>query len=297
MTWRTEAETRILGDDGIYDATAQTLDLSGNVRIKGANFALPLRKMKMDFKANVFSSDEPVRLELDNGWVEADGMTSSDNGEDDHLFGRREIAIHPAGATTAARARTQGSDAMKRLSSPRGGRGRCWRWSSPPRLAAPLPQDARRREGVAARAQRLLPGASSHEPINISADKLDYFDKQQKAVYSGNVVVDAGRHPPQGVGSDHFLRQQARRRARRRRGPALGASSGVRRMEGKGPIVITNKDQVGTGDSLALRQAARTNSISSAMSRCRRATMSRAATSWTTTLQPARRWSIERPGP
>jgi lipopolysaccharide export system protein LptC len=73
--------THILGDDGVYDATAQTLDLSGDVRIKGANFVLLLRRMKMDFKANVFSSGEPVRLELDNGWIEADGMNSADNGE------------------------------------------------------------------------------------------------------------------------------------------------------------------------------------------------------------------------
>jgi lipopolysaccharide export system protein LptC len=75
------SETRILGDEGVYDNAAQTLDLSGNVRIKGANFTLSLRKMKMDFKANVFSSTEPVRLDLDNGWVEANGMTSSDSGE------------------------------------------------------------------------------------------------------------------------------------------------------------------------------------------------------------------------
>ena len=75
------SETRILGDEGIYDNVAQTLELSGNVRIKGANFTLSLRKMKMDFKANVFSSAEPVRLDLDNGWVEANGMTSSDSGE------------------------------------------------------------------------------------------------------------------------------------------------------------------------------------------------------------------------
>ncbi|MGO8737341.1 LPS export ABC transporter periplasmic protein LptC [Rhodoblastus sp.] len=75
-------ETRILGDAGVYDSAAQTLALSGNVRIKGTNFTLSLRKMKMDFKANIFSSDEPVRLELDNGWVEANGMASSDNGDE-----------------------------------------------------------------------------------------------------------------------------------------------------------------------------------------------------------------------
>ncbi len=75
------SETRILGDEGVYNNAAQTLDLSGNVRIKGSNFILSLRKMRMDFKANVFSSAEPVRLDLDSGWVEANSMTSSDNGE------------------------------------------------------------------------------------------------------------------------------------------------------------------------------------------------------------------------
>ena len=39
---------------------------------------------------------------------------------------------------------------------------------------------------------QILPGTSSKEPISIDADKLVYFDKEQKAVYSGNVVVIQG---------------------------------------------------------------------------------------------------------
>ena len=38
----------------------------------------------------------------------------------------------------------------------------------------------------------LLPGSNSKEPISIAADKLDYFDKEQKAIYTGNVVVIQG---------------------------------------------------------------------------------------------------------
>src|SRR5471030_1756013 len=38
----------------------------------------------------------------------------------------------------------------------------------------------------------LLPGADSKQPVSIEADKLVYFDKEQKAVYSGNVVVIQG---------------------------------------------------------------------------------------------------------
>src|SRR5271166_4663372 len=37
-----------------------------------------------------------------------------------------------------------------------------------------------------------LPGTSSKEPIPIDADNLVYYDKEKKAVYSGNVVVIQG---------------------------------------------------------------------------------------------------------
>ncbi|WP_298353536.1 LptA/OstA family protein [Rhodoblastus sp.] len=103
--------------------------------------------------------------------------------------------------------------------------------------------------GAAAQGPTLLPGASSREPINISADKLDYFDKQQKAIYTGNVVVIQGdTRLKAAILTIYFDGKQAD--GKTASGPALGSNSGVRRMEGKGPIVITSKDQVGTGDSL-----------------------------------------------
>ena len=39
---------------------------------------------------------------------------------------------------------------------------------------------------------QIFPGTSSKEPISIDADKLVYFDKEKKAIYSGNVVVIQG---------------------------------------------------------------------------------------------------------
>src|ERR1700685_3083911 len=38
----------------------------------------------------------------------------------------------------------------------------------------------------------IFPGTSSKEPISIDADKLVYYDKEHKAVYSGNVVIIQG---------------------------------------------------------------------------------------------------------
>ncbi len=118
---------------------------------------------------------------------------------------------------------------------------------------AAAPSCAAPQDAAAAKASpqgaTLLPGASSHQPINISADKLDYFDKQHKAVYSGNVVVVQGDTRLKASVLTIFF-DSAQGGGKTPGGPALGASSGLRRMEGKGPIVITSKDQVGSGDSL-----------------------------------------------
>lgn len=93
----------------------------------------------------------------------------------------------------------------------------------------------------------LLPGSNSHEPINIAADKLDYFDKEQKAIYSGNVVVVQGDTRLNAtVLTVLFDRKTGA-------GKSTGqnsSSSQLRRMEGKGPITIVNMDQVGIGDAL-----------------------------------------------
>ena len=43
------------------------------------------------------------------------------------------------------------------------------------------------------RTTRSLPGGSSKEPVSIDAAKLDYFDKDQKLVYSGAVVATQGQ--------------------------------------------------------------------------------------------------------
>ena len=97
----------------------------------------------------------------------------------------------------------------------------------------------------------IFPGTNSKEPISIDADKLVYYDKERKAVYSGNVVVIQGdtkmtcsvmtvlleRAPTQGASQ-----------------PANGqsaptADSGVKHLDATGPVTVVSKTQVATGDS------------------------------------------------
>ncbi|MDQ6704289.1 MAG: organic solvent tolerance protein OstA [Pseudomonadota bacterium] len=91
----------------------------------------------------------------------------------------------------------------------------------------------------------ILPGGNSKDPVNIDAAKLDYFDKEQKLVYTGNVVATQGESKLQARTLVIFLTPK----------DAVGSagvpssSSQIRRAEAAGPVTIVSKDQIGTGDS------------------------------------------------
>ena len=116
----------------------------------------------------------------------------------------------------------------------------------------------------------MLPGAGSHEPININAGKLDYYDKEQKLVYSGDVVAvqgdstlkasqliiflsktDAKGASPAGGAAPAAGGAETAAAAAIAKGGAPetpGANSSVRHMEANGPVTLVSKDQIGTGD-------------------------------------------------
>ncbi len=105
----------------------------------------------------------------------------------------------------------------------------------------------------------IFPGTSSKEPISIDADKLVYYDKEHKAVYSGNVVVIQGdtkmtcsamtvfldHAPTQGAATSS--KGAAPQSANGQSGPT--ADSGVKHLDAAGPVTVVSKTQVATGDS------------------------------------------------
>ena len=105
----------------------------------------------------------------------------------------------------------------------------------------------------------IFPGTSSKQPISIDADKLVYYDKEHKAIYTGNVVVIQGDtkmtctamtvfldHAPT-PGADHAPAQGAKQPPDAQSGPT--ADAGVKRLEAKGPVTVISKTQVATGDN------------------------------------------------
>ena len=105
----------------------------------------------------------------------------------------------------------------------------------------------------------IFPGTSSKEPISIDADKLVYYDKEHKAVYSGNVVVIQGdtkmtcsamtvfldHGPTQGASATS--KEAAPQSTSGQSGPT--ADAGVKHLDATGPVTVVSKTQVATGDS------------------------------------------------
>lgn len=94
---------------------------------------------------------------------------------------------------------------------------------------------------VAARAAQ---GGNGKDRININAAKLDYYDKEQKLVYTGDVVAVRGDTTLKTPMLTVFLTPK---QTGARPGPPT-SSSQMRRMEASGPVTLISKDQIATGE-------------------------------------------------
>ncbi len=108
----------------------------------------------------------------------------------------------------------------------------------------------------------LLPGAGSKEPVNIDAAKLDYYDKEQKLIYTGDVVAVQGDSTLKASVLTIFLQKQDATGQGGATAPtapgaagAPGSGSSVKHMEAQGPVTLTSKDQIGTGDGATYDKA------------------------------------------
>jgi lipopolysaccharide export system protein LptA len=89
---------------------------------------------------------------------------------------------------------------------------------------------------------------SGKEPIKIDADRLDVFDKEQRAVFSGNVVAVQGDSTMKCTSLTVLYEQSRGSGAASPAGPA-GGENGIRKIDCKGPVTVTAKTQVATSDN------------------------------------------------
>lgn len=92
------------------------------------------------------------------------------------------------------------------------------------------------------RSSGILPGATAKDPVDIDAGKLDYFDKEQRLVYSGGVIVVNGPSTLKASRLTILLEKAAAG------AESNGGSDRVRHIDAEGPVTLVSKDQIGVGD-------------------------------------------------
>lgn len=118
-------------------------------------------------------------------------------------------------------------------------------------------------------------GGDSKEPIKIDADKLDVLDKENKAVFTGNVVAVQGEttvrctvmtvlyegRGGQGGGAARTAAPAPATPAPATPAPAAGAApqqgndSSIKRILCKGPVTVVSKTQAATSDNAEFDRA------------------------------------------
>ncbi|MBE7247996.1 MAG: organic solvent tolerance protein OstA, partial [Actinomycetospora chiangmaiensis] len=110
-------------------------------------------------------------------------------------------------------------------------------------------------------------GGGGKDPIKIDADRLDVFDRENRAVFAGNVVAVQGdstircstmtvtykrgkETPGKGARGETAEASEAAP-------PRNPAENGIQKVDCAGPVTVVQKDQVATGDHAEFDQDAK----------------------------------------
>jgi lipopolysaccharide export system protein LptA len=91
-------------------------------------------------------------------------------------------------------------------------------------------------------------GSNSKEPIKVDADRLEVFDRENRAIYSGNVVAVQGDTTMRCTTLTIFFERQPSGGGAVQRTNAGDQNDAIRRIECAGPVTVVSKTQVATGD-------------------------------------------------
>ena len=90
---------------------------------------------------------------------------------------------------------------------------------------------------------------SSKEPIKIDANKLDVFDKEGRAVFTGEVVAVQGESTMKCTVMTVFYEQRDQNGAQATPAAQGADDSAIKKIDCKGPVTIVSRTQVATGEN------------------------------------------------
>ena len=91
-------------------------------------------------------------------------------------------------------------------------------------------------------------GGNSRDPIKIDADRLDVFDRENRAVFAGNVVAVQGDTTMR-CAKLTVLYESNRNQPSAPRSPGAPGDNAIRQIDCAGPVTVASKEQVITGDN------------------------------------------------
>lgn len=93
------SNAQVISPRGVYDTTKEIMDLSGDVSVKSdAGYELSMQHATMAFKAGELQSDQPVKLVMTQGSINADTLAITDNGRQISFAGHVQSVMLPAAA-------------------------------------------------------------------------------------------------------------------------------------------------------------------------------------------------------
>jgi lipopolysaccharide export system protein LptA len=102
-------------------------------------------------------------------------------------------------------------------------------------------------------------GGNSRDPIRIDANKLEVFDKEQKAIYTGDVVAVRGAVTTRASQMIIFYENSRQGQAATASTSGQAAQDGaLKRIEFKGPVSVVNGTQTATAREMVYDAAAKT---------------------------------------
>ncbi len=90
---------------------------------------------------------------------------------------------------------------------------------------------------------------SSKEPIKIDANKLDVFDKEGRAVFTGEVVAVQGESTMKCTVMTVFYEQRNQNGGQAAPAAQGADDSAIKKIDCKGPVTIVSRTQVATGEN------------------------------------------------
>jgi lipopolysaccharide export system protein LptA len=116
-------------------------------------------------------------------------------------------------------------------------------------LLSPVPMQAAWAQASKERAVGFGNFGSSKEPIKIDANKLDVFDKEGRAVFTGDVVAVQGESTMKCTIMTVFYEQRDQNGGQVTPAAQGADDSAIKKIDCKGPVTIVSRTQVATGEN------------------------------------------------